>query len=150
MPYLVDTSVLARLANTADAQYAAALSAVVELHRRGEILHLTPQVLIEFRNVATRPQAQNGLGLSSEEAARIGALFEEAFPNLSESPAIYSTWKTIVERLGVIGKQVHDARLVAVCQSHNITHLITFNVGHFIRLTGQQSSVAVVDPAKVL
>jgi hypothetical protein len=51
-------------------KYAVALNAIVEIHRRGKILHLTPQVLIEFRNVATRPKAQNGLDLSSAEAAR--------------------------------------------------------------------------------
>ena len=62
MAYLVDTSILVRLANRADAAYPVADRAVVELHRRGETLHLTPQNLIEFRNVATRPVAVNGLG----------------------------------------------------------------------------------------
>jgi predicted nucleic acid-binding protein len=55
MTYLVDTNVLARLANKSDLQHGVALHAVIELHRRGEILHLTPQVLVEFRSVATRP-----------------------------------------------------------------------------------------------
>ncbi len=31
--------------------------AVLELHRRGEVLNVTPQVLVEFRGVATRPVA---------------------------------------------------------------------------------------------
>ena len=149
MAYLVDTSLLARLGNTADAQHAVALNAVVKLHRRGEFLHLAPKVLIEFRNVATRPKAQNGLGLSSEEAARKSELFEKAFPLLTALPTIYPTWKTIVEGLGVIGKQVHDARLVAICQTHGISHLLTFNVGHFTRLAGQQPNVVVVDPRSV-
>jgi hypothetical protein len=30
---------------------------------RGEMLHSTPQVLIEFRSIVTRPTAQNGLEL---------------------------------------------------------------------------------------
>lgn len=64
MPVLLDTNVLVRLANTADAAYLVAVRAVVELHRRGEVLHVTPQNLIEFRSVATRPGALNGLGLS--------------------------------------------------------------------------------------
>jgi predicted nucleic acid-binding protein len=76
-------------------------------------------------------------------------LFEKAFPLLTELPAIYSTWKTMVEGLGVIGKQVHDARLVAICQTYGITHLLTFNIGHFTRLAGQQPSVVVVDPKSV-
>ena len=64
MAYLVDTNCLARLANKSDGRHSVALQ-VIELHWRGEILHLTPQVLIEFRSIATRPIAQNGLGLSA-------------------------------------------------------------------------------------
>lgn len=64
MSILVDTSVLARLANTADPSHLTAARAVVELHRRGEVLHVTAQNLIEFRAVATRPVAVNGLGLT--------------------------------------------------------------------------------------
>ena len=68
MAHLLDTNILVRLANTADAKHAEAAWAVVELHRRGEVLHVTAQVLIEFRNVATRPLALNGLGLSIVDA----------------------------------------------------------------------------------
>jgi hypothetical protein len=42
MAFLIDTSVLARLANTADALYATADRAVLELHQRGEVLHVAP------------------------------------------------------------------------------------------------------------
>ena len=66
MAFLTDTSVLVRLANRADSLYPVATNAVVELHRRGEVLHVTSQNLIEFRNVATRPVAANGLGLTAE------------------------------------------------------------------------------------
>jgi len=59
--FLVDTSILVRLANRADASYPVADRAVVELHRRGETVHSTPQNLVEFWNVATRPVAANGL-----------------------------------------------------------------------------------------
>lgn len=44
--YLVDTTILARLANTADAFNTLATHAVLELHRRGEVLHVTPQNLV--------------------------------------------------------------------------------------------------------
>ncbi len=76
MAYLNDTTVLARLANAADAQHAVAARAVLELHRRGELLNVTPQVMIEFRNVATRPLAVNGLGLSIVDAEAQAATFE--------------------------------------------------------------------------
>lgn len=149
MAYLIDTSILARLANSADAAHPVATQAMVELHRRGEVLHLTPQVLVEFRNVATRPKAVNGLGLSTVDAEAQAAAFEATFPLLAETPAIYPAWKALVGALGVIGKQVHDARLVAVCHVHAVTHLLTFNVSHFLRLAGVAPGVVVVDPASV-
>lgn len=149
MPHLVDTSVLARLANTADAYHAVASRAVVELHRRGEVLHVTPQNLIEFRSVATRPITINGLGLSAIDAEAKALAFEATFPLLVETPSIYPAWKALVEALGVAGKRVHDARLVAVCHVYGVTHLLTFDVAHFNRLAGFGPGVTVVDPANV-
>lgn len=121
----------------------------MELHRRGEVLHLTPQVLIEFRNVATRSRTLNGLGLSVGEAEAKAAVFEAVFPLLAENPDIYPAWKALVGALGIIGKQVHDARLVAVCHAYAVTHLLTFNVSHFVRMAGFGPGITVVDPAPV-
>jgi predicted nucleic acid-binding protein len=149
MACLIDTSVLVRLANTGDVLHAVATRAVLELHRRGEVLHITPQVMIEFRNVATRPVAANGAGLSIVDAEAHAAAFEARFPLLEEKPDIYPAWKALMGALGVIGKQVHDARLVAVCHVHAVTHVLTFNVAHFARLAGFGPGVVVVDPASV-
>lgn len=149
MPYLIDTSILGRLANASDAQYPVAARAILELHRRSEVLHITPQVMIEFRNVATRPVAVNGLGLSAVDAETLASTFEARFPLLAESPDLYPAWKALVSAFGVIGKQVHDARLVAVCHLHGVTHLLTFNVAHFARLAGFGPGIVAVDPATV-
>jgi predicted nucleic acid-binding protein len=146
---LIDTSLLARLANSSDAQHDVAVDAVLKLHRLGEVLHITPQVLIEFRNVATRSTNLNGLGLSIADAETQAAGFESLFSLLADSPDIYSTWKGIVEALGVIGKQVHDARLVAVCHVYGVTHLLTFNTTHFARLAAIGPGIVVVDPRNV-
>jgi predicted nucleic acid-binding protein len=149
MAHLIDTSILGRLANASDVQHVVAARAVLELHRQGEVLHVTPQVMVEFRNVATRPVAVNGLGLSPVDAEALTATFEARFPLLAETPAIYPAWKALVGALGVIGKQVHDARLVAVCHVHGVTHVLTFNVPHFTRLAGFGPGIVVVDPASV-
>jgi hypothetical protein len=45
--------------------------------------------------------------------------------------------------------QVHDARLVAVCQVNAVSELLTFNVSHFSRLTSFGPGVAVLDPASL-
>ena len=149
MAYLIDTTILVRLANSGDVHHAVAARAVLELHRRGEVLHVTPQVMVEFRNVATRPLAANGAGLSIVDAEAHAATFEARFSLLAETPDIYPAWKALVSALGVIGKQVHDARLVAICHVHAVTHVLTFNVAHFVRLAGFGPAVVVVDPATV-
>jgi predicted nucleic acid-binding protein len=147
--YLIDTSVFGRLANLADQSYPIAFQAVAELHRRGESLHLAPQVLVEFRSVATRPTAVNGLGLAPAVAEVMAAAFESAFPLLPETPDIFPAWKTLVAAGGVIGKRVHDARLVAICHVHKITHLLTFNVAHFAALATIGPGIVVVNPASI-
>jgi predicted nucleic acid-binding protein len=149
MGYLVDTSILGRLANRLDAKYVTAVRATRRLHRRGESLRTAPQNLIEFRATATRPLAANGLGLSAAETEAKAARFEVYFPVVAETPDIYPAWKAIVQGVGIIGKQVHDARLVAICHVNNITHLLTFNVRHFARMAALGPGLTVVDPATV-
>ena len=56
-------------------------------------MHVTSQVLIEFRNVATRPKSGNGAGLPITDAEAHAAAFEARFPLLAETPDIFSTWK---------------------------------------------------------
>jgi predicted nucleic acid-binding protein len=149
MAFLLDTSILVRLANINDAQHAVAARAVLELHRRNEVLYITPQVLIEFRNVATRPKSANGAGLSIMDAEMHAATFEAKFALLAETPDIFIAWKALVSAVGIIGKQVHDARIVAVCHVHAVTHLLTFNVAHFGRMAAFGPGVVVVDPVTV-
>jgi hypothetical protein len=105
--------------------------------------------LIEFRSLATRPLAQNGLGMSATAAEGKATTFEATFPLLPETTDIYPAWKSLVSALGVVGKQVHDARLVAICHVHQVTHLLTFDVGHFTRMAGYGPGIVVVDPASV-
>ena len=149
MAYLLDTNILVRLANTTDARNPVAAYAVAELHRLGEALHVTPQNLIEFWNVATRPVSVNGLGMSATETEQKVSDFENEFPLLPDTPGVYSVWKALVHAVGVMGKRVHDARLVAICHVHGITHLLTFNVADFTPLVGFGPGLMVVDPATV-
>jgi predicted nucleic acid-binding protein len=148
MGVLIDTSIMVRLANTSDVSHANAMNAVFDLHRQGEVLHITAQNLVEFRSVATRPMSANGLGLNSNAAELKAAEFEQNFALLPESPEIYPAWKALVKSVSVLGKQVHDARLVAVCHVHDISHILTFNVGHFSRLVTFGPAIIILEPAK--
>jgi hypothetical protein len=54
-----------------------------------------------------------------------------------------------VAGLGIAGKQVHDARLVAVCHTHALTHILTFNVADFGRMAQFGAGLVIVDPATI-
>jgi predicted nucleic acid-binding protein len=147
MAALIDTSVLGRLANEADPWIGAAETSVAKLRKHGETLHVTAQNLIEFRNFATRPLSANGLGITALEAAKIAETFEAQFRWLEETPAIYPAWKALADAFGTIGKQVHDARLVAACHVHGIDKVLTFNVSHFARFASAPPGILVIDAA---
>jgi len=86
--------------------------------------------------VATRPIAQNGLGLSIPEAASELTLQKRMFPLLPDTPAIYQVWGNLVIQYQVSGKPAHDARLVAAMQVHGLTVILTFDRTGFSRYAG--------------
>jgi predicted nucleic acid-binding protein len=146
MAYLFDTNVFLRLANTADPAHALARNALTALRRRHEILCFTPQVLVEFWSVCTRPaSARGGFGLSPVAAERRVRVIERYFRLLPESVATYHEWRQLVVRHAVSGVQVYDARLVASMHVYGITHLLTFNAQDFIRY----SHITVLEPQHV-
>lgn len=149
MGTLLDPSVLLRLVNASDASFPIATRAVAELRSRAEALHIAPQNLVEFRNSATRPAVVNGLGMTCGEADAHMTAFEGLFSLVPETPQIHPTWKALVSAAGVIGKQVHDARLTAICQVHGINQILSFNVRHFTRFSSLVRGLIIVDPAKV-
>jgi predicted nucleic acid-binding protein len=149
VPVLVDTSILVRIANTLDPMRPTTRNAIRKLRASGEVLHVAPQNLIEFRSVATRPTAVNGLGFDTATVKQQIDDFELTFSLLPETNAIYPAWKGIVASGAVIGKQVHDARLIAVCQTCGINRVITFNLNHFSRFASLVPGLTVLDPANV-
>ena len=149
MAILLDTSILIRLANKADPAYGIADLAVTRLRQRGEILHITPQVVIEFHSSLTRPVHARGLDRSVADALSLAATFAAGFMMLDDIPAIYPAWRSLVSALGVIGRQVHDAGLAAVCHAHGVPRVLTFNVAHFQRFAAHPPGLVVIDPATV-
>ena len=91
--------------------------------------------------------AANSMTLAQIDALR--AAFEADFSLIPESHAIFPAWKTLVHAAGILGKQVHDARLVAVCQVAGVQNILTFNTGHFMRLAACVPGLAILHPATV-
>jgi predicted nucleic acid-binding protein len=145
MSYLVDTNVLLRSTQPHHPMHTDAVAATVKLKQSGESLCITPQNLIEFWAVATRPVSANGLGLSVVDAAKELERLKRLFIFLRDNPAIYTRWESLVIQHQVIGKPSHDARLVAAMMVHKLTHILTFNISDFKRF----SNITAVDPASV-
>lgn len=145
MAYLADTNVLLRWIQPQDIDHARAVQAVLSLREAGEEVVLTPQNLVEFWNVATRPKERNGVGLTPAQADQETQRLERLFPVLLDRPEIHGVWRRLVVECGVSGVQVHDARLAAAMAVHGVTHLLTFNGRDFTRY----QSVTVVHPSQV-
>lgn len=146
MNVLLDTNILARMAQPGTPPYQVAVDAVNALQHRGDVLCLVPQVLYEFWVVATRPVATNGLGLTAAQAdaelTRVLALVPRI---LADKAAISPEWRKLVTSHQVLGRSAHDARLVAAMTVHGLTHLLTFNTADFARYPG----VTAIDPASL-
>ena len=110
-----------------------AVDAVATLRQRGEALYLAPQNLYEFWVVATRPPGENGLGWTIAQAQSELTQLQAMFPILDDTPAILSEWERLVCHYQVMGKNGHDAHLVATMIVHEVEHLLTFNLVHFQR-----------------
>jgi predicted nucleic acid-binding protein len=143
--YLLDTNVLLRASDPDSPSYGIAMGAVERLLDRGDECAITPQVLIEFWVVATRPVEVNGLGWDTKRTEeKIDRLLEQ-FVLLKDTEQVFSVWLRLVTIHQIKGKRTHDARLLAIMQVHGVGHLLTFNVDDFPKIT----AIAIVHPDRV-
>jgi predicted nucleic acid-binding protein len=136
MEYVADTNVLLRSIHQTHPMHPTALTALTTLLRSGDRVCVTPQNIIEFWNVSTRPLDRNGLGLAPGEADRETSRLEGLLTLLPDVPAIYPEWRRLVVAHSVSGVQVHDARIVAAMNVYGIRNLLTFNDADFTRYQG--------------
>ena len=146
MSYLVDTNLLLRFFDLADPQNAEIVRALDTVTKASEETFVCAQVLIEYWVVATRPREVNGLGLDVADADQNLNEIEALFLCLPEPPDIAKRWRKVVTQHSEIGKQAHDARLVALMLSHGISHILTLNPSDFARYP----EITPLTPAEVL
>ena len=77
--------------------------------------------------------------MSVAETARRLRLLERFIDVLKEPETAYSKWKEILVKHQVSGKQVHDARLVALMRAYRIKRSLTFNESDFARYGGVEA-----------
>jgi predicted nucleic acid-binding protein len=129
--FVADTNVILRSIDPGSPHHPVATEAIATLLRRGDLIVLTAQILIEFWAVATRPRDVNGFGWSVERTSQEIAALRAQFPLLTDSDEVFPRWIELVNQHQLMGKRVHDARLIAVMKVHHISRLVTFNHAHF-------------------
>ena len=145
MSILADTNVLLRRTQPDHPSHSLAVESIAKLLAAAEPVYFTLQNITEFWNVATRPAANNGLGFSVALTLSELEKIERLLAVLPDSPAVYSEWKRLVVRHGVMGVKVHDAKLVAMMNVHGIRRILTFNTDDFLRY-----GVEAVHPSSLL
>ena len=127
----VDTNVLV-VARAANAPGHDAALATLAAMRREEPLRISRQVLREYLAVVTRPQTWAS-PLPMPDALLDMRRFASAFEVLEDGQAVTDMLATLCRDVGVAGKQVHDANIVATMLTHGEHRLATFNVNDFRR-----------------
>jgi predicted nucleic acid-binding protein len=147
MQYLVDTGVWLRLFDRGDPQHNVVREALRSLRSSGHSLVTCPQNVAEFWNVSTRPStSRGGYGKSIATTELRVQFIERNALILGESPAAYRSWRSLLSAHQIQGLAAHDARLVSMMHVSGITHVVTLNVGDFVRYP----NIVAVSPADVV
>lgn len=127
---VVDTNILLAATDRSRVRHAAALRF---LESDVRALAITPQIAREYLAVATRPLGMNGLGMTPDDAVANLRQFLAAMQVLTEGSGTLTHLLDLVVDGPALGRQVHDANVVAVALAHEATAIVTDNVRHFAR-----------------
>jgi toxin-antitoxin system PIN domain toxin len=122
----VDTNLLVYAHRAATPQHAAARAAMARLSVAPGGWAIPWPCVHEFVAVVTRAAprgAATPVGVAFD-AVR-GWLDHPGCRLLGESAAHLDLWRALVERAGVVGGAVHDARIAAICLGHGVAELWT-------------------------
>ena len=146
MNIFFDTNIFLRLTDENSSQHEIAARATAVLFAQGATCYFAPQSMVEFWAVASRPVSVNGLGLSLLQVEDKVNEFLDEYELLEENPSIFTNWQNLATKYQVVGKQVHDTKLVATMLTHNIKTILTLNTNDFLRF----SEIKTLHPTGVL
>ena len=118
-----------------DASRPAHLTARTIIESDPRALAITGQNLREFLATLTRPSASNGYGIAGHRAVADWTEITSTLELLLETPGSQQLLTSLIADGRAVGKQVHDANLVAVAVDHGASTLITANRRHFERFS---------------
>jgi predicted nucleic acid-binding protein len=145
MRILLDTNILLRLSEKSSPHHLIARAALKRLAEDGYTFSIASQSIAEFLAVASRSVADRGLGLTPADSDSQLASLTLTVETLYDSPMILRELRRLVTTYQVIGKSVHDAKLVAVMQVNDIEEILTFNGRDFTRY----KAITIVEPQNI-
>ena len=107
--YLLDTNILLRTANKSSSQHSSAVAAMTTLIARGDDLVVTPQVLVEFWAVASRPLIANGFEWPTKDVREAIDLILGRLPLILETPNVFPSGFGFRPRIKLSGRK-HTTR----------------------------------------
>ena len=134
----LDTNILLDATDEGRVFHSKALGVFSLLPQSGVVLLLATQVIREYVVVATRPEKNNGLGLSVEDAANNVFEFRKQANLIPES---VSSCENLLEwsvRLQITGKKLHDLQILATAWQAGAQILVTSHVADFPTGLGPQ------------
>jgi predicted nucleic acid-binding protein len=128
----LDTNVLLAATVPARPEHRRALARIDAGAAQGS-LFLSGQVVREYLAVATRPADVNGLGLARADALANVRQFLQRARSLDEDALVRDMLLQLLDAVPCLGKQVHDANIVATMVAHRVPRLLTLNPSDFAR-----------------
>jgi predicted nucleic acid-binding protein len=130
---MLDTNVLLAATDEGRPEHRDALTVLNDWAAAHAGLCTSGQVLREYLSVATRPAARNGLGLKLPDALGNVRAIRERTTLLAEDSRVADRLLGLLADVECLGKQVHDANLVATMLVHGIATVVTINLADFAR-----------------
>jgi len=131
-PVFIDTNILVYATRPSAPNHSAARVALNRLEAEGAILWISAQVLREYLAVVTRAQVTAPalpMATAIADVRRFQSIFEVAYPGRGGLDRLLDL---LAAGRGV-GRQVHDANIVATMLEFGIRRLLTFNAADFHR-----------------
>jgi len=131
-PVFVDTNILVYVKQALspfNVQATAKLKALVAV---GHPLWISRQVLREYLVSMSRPGALTSPVSMAALVADVQG-FEKQFLLAEDGPAVMAQLLNLLSTIPIMGKQIHDANIIATMLSHGIQRLVTHNVKDFVR-----------------
>jgi len=128
----VDTNVLFHLRVKQSPFHQVADEMLTQLIASGNKIWLYRQVLRKYLSVISRP-GKFPVGIPIASLTKDIQEFESQFEMVEDSSQVTATLLTLLNTIPTLGKQVHDANIVATMLASGITKLLTQNVADFQR-----------------